>query len=138
MLVPILITALAVVLNVTLHLGVLRFLYKAVLPRLMAYRRMVVGVMVLGAIIGHLIEIGVFAIWVTFLANRAGIPHDNMDPVFWSATAYTSLGGEYPKVPDVRLLTAVEALTGLILITWTASFLFMLMQQFWQEKKMGE
>jgi hypothetical protein len=134
MFVPILIIALAVVLTVTLHLAVLRFLHKSVLPKLEEYKRIVVGVMVLGAIIGHLVEIGVFALWAAILANQAAIPHEGMDPVFWSATAYTSLGSDYPKVPEIRLLTAVEALTGLILITWTASFLFLLMQQFWQEK----
>jgi hypothetical protein len=138
MVVPILIIALAVVLTVTLHLGVLRFLYKSVLPKLMKYKSIVVGMMVLGAIIGHLVEIGLFAVWAGFLADQANIPHDLMDPVFWSATAYTSLGGDYPKVPEIRLLTAVEALTGLILITWTASFLFLLMQQYWMEKKTEE
>jgi hypothetical protein len=28
-------------------------------------------------------------------------------------------------------MTAVEALTGLVLITWTASFTFLVMQQSW-------
>ena len=135
MFVPILIIAFAVVLTVSLHLAVLRFLYRTVLPKLKECQRIVVGVMVLAAIIGHLMEIGVFAVWGAFLANRAAIPHEAMDPIFWSATAYTSLGSDYPRVPEIRLLTAVEALTGLILITWTASFLFLLMQQFWQEKE---
>ena len=138
MFVPILIIALAVVLTVTLHLAVLRFLDKTVLPKLKEYERIVIGVMVLGAIVGHLVEIGVFAASGAFLANQAAIPHEGADPIFWSATAYTSLGGDFPRVPEIRLLTAVEALTGLILITWTASFLFLLMQQFWQEKKTAE
>jgi len=135
MFVAILITSLAVVANVSLHLGVLRFLLKGILPRLKEYSRIVVGVMVLGAIIGHLLEIGVFALGLGFLANQAGLPDGAFDIVFWSATAYTSLGSNYPSVQEMRLLTAVEALTGLILITWTASLLFLLMQRYWQEKE---
>jgi|SRR6516165_5955931 hypothetical protein len=135
MFVAILITAIAVVATVSLHLGVLRFLLQAVLPRFKKYDRLVVGVMVLGAIIGHLLEIGVFALGLGFLANQARLPDGPFDIVFWSATAYTSLGSNYPSIVDMRLLTAVEALTGLILITWTASLLFLLMQRYWQEKE---
>ena len=134
MLVAMLITAAAVVLTVTLHLGVLRFLYQVVLPPLKEFKRIVVGVMVLGAIVGHLVEIEVFTGAVALVASLAEDPPDRIDAWSWSATAYTSLGSDYPKVPEVRLLAAVEALTGLIMITWTASFLFLLMQQYWQEK----
>jgi hypothetical protein len=31
-------------------------------------------------------------------------------------------------------LTGIESLTGLVLITWTASFLFVEMQRFWDSK----
>jgi hypothetical protein len=135
MFIAILITAVAVVLNVSLHLVVLRLLYMSVLSRLMQHKRVVVGVVVLGAIAGHLLEIGVFAGAVTVVASQAANPPDLVDPFFWSVTAYTSLGSDYPPVPELRLLTGVEALTGLILITWTASLLFLLMQKYWTEKK---
>lgn len=134
MLVAILITAIAVILSVSVHLGVLRFLYQSMLPRLIGYKRIVVGLMVLGAAVGHLLEIGIFSLGMEFLASQAGIPHTYFDSAFWSATAYTSLGSEYPQAYEVRLLAAVTALTGLILITWTASLLFLLMQKYWQEK----
>lgn len=138
MLGTILIIALAVVLNVFLHLGVLLFLYKFVLPRLKRFNRFVVGGMVAVAIFGHMAEIGVFTGAMALVASLAPNPPANGDVFFWSATAYTSLGSDYPPVPEVRLLAAVEALTGLILITWTASFLFLIMQQYWQEKKVEQ
>ncbi|MFT6897577.1 MAG: hypothetical protein ACJA13_001986, partial [Paraglaciecola sp.] len=35
---------------------------------------------------------------------------------------------------DLRYLTGIESLTGLVLITWTASFLFFEMQRHWNTK----
>jgi hypothetical protein len=35
-------------------------------------------------------------------------------------------------------LTGVEALTGLILITWSASFLFIEMQKYWTNAKRND
>lgn len=136
MFLAILITVILVVGNVSLHLGVLRVLKEVVAPRLTRFKRIVIGVMVLGAIIGHLVEIAVFALGMGFLASQAEIAHSVFEPLFWSATAYTSLGSDYPQIHEVRVLAAVEALTGLILITWTASLLFLLMQKYWAENKM--
>jgi hypothetical protein len=101
--------------------------------------RFVVGTMILAAIIVHLVEIGLFAAGIAVVAkygvpdtpeNRLELSH--FDTLYYSATAYTSLGGAPPPSAELRLLTAVEALTGLILIAWTASFLFLAMQQRWE------
>jgi hypothetical protein len=35
-------------------------------------------------------------------------------------------------VGDLKFLIGLEALTGLMLVTWTASFLFIEMQRFWR------
>jgi hypothetical protein len=37
----------------------------------------------------------------------------------------------------LRYLTGVEALTGLILITWSASFLFIEMQKYWGSRNLN-
>src|SRR5260370_27904197 len=134
MFVAVLITAAAVVVNVSLHLVVLRFLYTFVLPWLRKFKPIVIGVMVLGAITGHLLEIGLFAGAVAFIAGQAVNAPAQIDALFWSPTAYTSLGSDYPQIHELRMLASVEALNGLILITWTASFLFLLMQKYWIEK----
>lgn len=54
------------------------------------------------------------------------------DYFYYSAVSLTSLGfGDLTPIGHLRLLTAVEALTGLVLIAWTASFAYLQMQRFW-------
>jgi hypothetical protein len=94
--------------------------------------------MVVGTIVGHLLEIGLFAAAAALLMQL--YPSEELHQALasgrftiwhFSATSYTSLGGDLPPTGELRLLSAVEALTGLILITWSASFIFLLMQHFW-------
>jgi hypothetical protein len=59
-----------------------------------------------------------------------------LDCVYFSFITYTTVGyGDLVALGPIRYLTGVEALTGLILITWSASFLFMEMQRHWAEDK---
>ncbi|MDE1997662.1 MAG: two pore domain potassium channel family protein [Burkholderiales bacterium] len=52
--------------------------------------------------------------------------------MYFSAETYTSLGfGDLTPVGPVRLLAGVEALNGLLLIGWSASFIHIAMQRFW-------
>ena len=123
-----------VILAVALHLSVLLLLTRLVNTRLQVLTRLVVGVMVLCAIVGHLLEIGLFAGGIAIVATITHNDADlvgNFDLVYHSAIAYTSLGGDPFDSEQLRLITAVEALTGLILITWTASFVFLVMQREW-------
>jgi hypothetical protein len=46
--------------------------------------------------------------------------------------------GDFVAQGYVRYLTGVEALTGLILITWSASFLFIEMQKYWTDAKRND
>jgi len=51
---------------------------------------------------------------------------------YYSAVTFTSLGfGDLTPTGHLRLLAAVEVLTGVVLIAWTASFLFLVMQRSW-------
>ena len=54
-----------------------------------------------------------------------------LDVLYHSAASYTSLGDSQAFTAEWRLMTAVEALTGLVLITWTALFTFLVMQKIW-------
>ena len=55
---------------------------------------------------------------------------------YYSFVTYTTLGfGDIIPVGDIRFLTGLESLTGLVLITWTASFMFFEMQKYWTEDK---
>jgi len=88
----------------------------------------------------HVIEIWVFGFGYYFLTQsgqfgslEGGFTHTLSDCGYYSFVTYTTLGfGDLiPKGP-VRFLTGMEALTGLLLITWTASFMYIQMKQGWK------
>ena len=139
---------LLVIATVGIHLVVLEVLYE-LLPRLGFLTKLRVGVIILGAILGHLLEIFVFAIGLFFLSRSDDYGElvgstnlDFLDHFYYSAVTYTSLGfGDITHYGLLRLVAAVEALTGLVLIAWTASFTFLVMQQIWgikPDKKSSE
>jgi len=102
--------------------------------------RIVLGVFL--ALTAHSIEVWVFAIayyikhrmddWGHLQGNFDG---SLLDCVYYSFTTYTTLGlGDIEPHGDLRYLTGLEALTGLVLITWTASFLYLEMTRYWEER----
>lgn len=95
-----------------------------------------------GALIAHVAEIWVFALGYYLMLHHGGFGRlegsfDNtlIDCSYFSFVSYTSLGfGDIIPRGDIRFLSGLEALTGLVLITWTASFMFVEMQRFWKDK----
>ena len=138
MLVVLVVAAILVILCVGVHYFVLEGL-SALLPRLRSPKRLRMGIVILGAIIGHLAEIIMFAVGIAALVSSGkygslqGELHAGLrDYFYYSAVTYTSLGfGDLTPIGYLRLLAAVEALTGLVLIAWTASFAYLQMQRFW-------
>jgi hypothetical protein len=58
-----------------------------------------------------------------------------IDCVYFSLTCYTSLGfGDLVPTGWMRFLAGIEALTGLLLIAWSASFMYLEMQKHWKVK----
>lgn len=54
------------------------------------------------------------------------------DAVYLSATTFSTLGfGDLAPVGAIRLMSGMEALMGLLLITWSASFTFLEMSRLW-------
>lgn len=101
--------------------------------------RMVFGVA--GSLLAHVVEVWLFAVvyfimvayldWGTFEGSYQG---SLVDCFYFSFTTYTTLGfGDIRPVGDVRYLAGTESLTGLVLITWSASFLYLEMQNYWNE-----
>lgn len=102
--------------------------------------RIVVGVFI--ALTAHAIEIWIFAIAYYFMNKTDGwgeltgnFNGSLMDCGYFSFTTFTTLGfGDIEPIGHLRYLTGIEALTGLVLITWTASFLYYEMQRYWDTK----
>jgi hypothetical protein len=101
------------------------------------YNQVLIIVIVL--FIAHLFEISIYAIIyklaIEFLniGSLVGEPINNfMEYLYYSIVMYTSLGlGDVYPVGHIRFITGVEALNGLMLITWSASFTFLAMKRLW-------
>ena len=93
----------------------------------------------LTAIVAHILEVSVYAIVYYYLHQNYGMgeligSYDGTfsDALYYSFTCYTSLGiGDIQPEGWLRFTTGVEALVGLIMLAWTASFMFMCMQGQW-------
>ncbi|CAA6805452.1 MAG: Ion transporter [uncultured Thiotrichaceae bacterium] len=110
-----------------------------VLAPIKARHRVVISVFI--ALFAHVIEIWLFGLayyWMIAegsLGSLAGNYHHSiMDSVYYSFTSFTTLGfGDIEPTGAIRFVTGMEALTGLVLITWTASFIFIEMQRYWKD-----
>jgi hypothetical protein len=101
--------------------------------------RVLMGV---GAVfMAHVLEIWLFALGYYFtlqfpvmggLVGNLSADGILLDCAYLSFVTFTTLGyGEIVAQGYLRYLTGVEALTGFMLITWSASFLFIEMQKYW-------
>ncbi|MGV1016229.1 MAG: ion channel [Fluviibacter phosphoraccumulans] len=103
--------------------------------------RVLLGVFVI--LIAHAVEIWVFALGCYSmiqlgLGNLFGMTTPDLlsDCVYLSWISFTTVGfGDVAANGDLRFLPGLEALTGFVLITWSASFLFIEMQKFWPMNK---
>lgn len=100
--------------------------------------RMQVVLAILVCFLAHTVEIGLFAAAYAALAASGqgafgGEPTAGaVDYFYYSATSFTSLGlGDVFPTGAMRLLTGIEGLTGLILIAWSASYIFLTMERTW-------
>jgi len=103
--------------------------------------------------VGAIFFAHVFEIWIFALGYYATLHFPSMgslvgelsghgillDCAYLSFITFTTVGyGEIVAQGYLRYLTGVEALTGLILITWSASFLFIEMQKYWTTYKRAQ
>ncbi|MDJ0929211.1 MAG: potassium channel family protein [Gammaproteobacteria bacterium] len=142
----ILFTMVIVAICVLFHYEGLRLLSRILAGRPMHERFRIAG-LILALLALHGIEILVFATGYQILASfdRFGDllhfgyadtlieqPMSFFDYAYYSATVYSTLGfGDIVPSGEIRALTGIEAVTGLVLITWSASFTFLEMQRHW-------
>jgi hypothetical protein len=112
------------------------------LQRLRMHHRYRILLGVFGALIAHTLEVWVFAIAYYYMHHAPGwgelqgnFDGSLIDCSYFSFTTYTTLGfGDIQPIGDLRFLIGMESLTGLVLITWTASFLFLEMNRYWKAR----
>lgn len=128
----------AITVVVGIHYEFLRLL-SGYMPHMSIPPRVRVLVGVFGAIAAHTVEIWIFAsvYWLQLQLGGFGTLAGEfgggfLDCVYFSFTSYTTLGyGDIHPLGLLRFLAGVESLLGLLLITWTASFLFVEMSRYW-------
>ena len=127
--------------TVVIHYEALRLTADA-LPNLRIPPRTRIIFVILAAFVAHIVEIHVYAIAYYGMANYGNLgtlkhfagnfSGEFKDYIYYSMVSYTSLGlGDVWPEGGLRLITGIEALNGLVLITWTASFTYLTMEKFW-------
>ena len=132
-------TLLVVVVCVFLHYEVLSALANW-LPRVHARPRRRIMLLIPCIMLVHVAQIWIYGLSYFFLLKDPshgkldGLEHLGLfDHVYYSAVVFTTLGfGDLIPSGAIRFMTGVEALTGLVFITWSASFAFLEMQRLWR------
>lgn len=110
----------------------------------LSYPRRRVVLYAIFAVIGlHIAEIWLFGLGYHLLlmypetGRIAGsISTDIFDHVYFSATVFTTVGfGDLSPQGPIRFMAGTEALTGFVLIGWSASFTYLEMEQIWRSRR---
>lgn len=127
-----------VMLAALFHYFVLRWLSGGMAQFRMAATTRILAI-VFAVFLAHIVEIVLYALAYAVseralaLGNFGGLPVESpMDYLYFSIVSYTSLGlGDVYPGEHLRFLTGVEALNGLLLIAWSASFIYLAMGRLW-------
>jgi Ion channel len=132
-------TALLLIAVTTLmHYEVLRALHVH-LPGLPLHNRSKLLIAIFCTVIAHLAQVALYGLALYVLVNHFDLGRlEGPDGpalgscMFFSAESYTSLGfGDIKPTGPIRLITGVEALNGLLLIGWSACYLYVAMERLW-------
>jgi hypothetical protein len=108
------------------------------------HRRVKVLYAIFAVLVLHVLEICIFALALSLLTLWPAVGalggeqgSGFFDYLYFSAVTFTTVGfGEMWPVGAMRFLCAVEALTGFVLITWSAAFTYLEMEKFWRSEEM--
>ena len=138
MLAAAIVSIILVALAVVIHYEILRLISDA-LPRLAIPPRLRIVIVIGTTFVAHMAEVWIYGLSYAVTAERWGLgtlggdfAGSFVEYIYFSTHAYTSLGlGDVWPLGPMRLIAGVEALNGLILIGWTASFTFLALQRLW-------
>ena len=133
-------TIVVISLIIGLHYEVLRNCIR-LLPSVAHRRRQRVIFLILVIMLTHALEVWLFGLaymfllqWDMFGSITGSVESLSViDHVYYSAMVYTTVGfGDLVPEGPIRFMSGMEALTGLVMITWSASFTFLEMQRDWR------
>jgi hypothetical protein len=144
MLISVAACVLLIALTTVVHFEVLRGL-SAWLPRLRIQQRFKLLVVIFSTIGAHTVEILMYGmaffamVKIAVVGTLTGPAELSlMNCLYFSAETFTSLGfGDVTPVGPIRLLAGLEALNGLLLIGWSASYTYIAMERFWDKPDQG-
>ena len=124
-----------------IHYEVLSLL-NARLPTLAVPSRTKLLAVIFATFIAHMIEMVIYGAALFGLVAymdvgslTGKVPLTLLNCIYFSAETYTSMGfGDVTPEGHLRLLVGVEALNGLLLIGWSASYAYIAMERYWQPK----
>ncbi|MBZ9874658.1 potassium channel family protein [Mesorhizobium sp. BR1-1-9] len=98
--------------------------------------------LITGAIAAHIAGVGLFAIVYAWMQSHTQygslmgeVTGGAEDFFYFSVACYTTLGfGEVYATGPMRIVAALEALNGLVLITWSASFVYAATSSLWKRE----
>jgi len=131
------ISVILVAICVTIHYEILKALSSRA-HRPGRHRRLILGTMY-SALIAHIIEIWIFGAGYWLAVEKLGLGtivgiKDPFDFVYYSAMVYTTVGfGDLIPDGPIRMISSTEALVGLAMITWSASFTYLQMTRVWRD-----
>lgn len=138
MLVAIFIAILVVLASVLIHYEALR-LTSDIIPRLVFHPQRRILFVLMATLVVHVVSISLFPFSYFSMSElfAVGSLHGDfkssaIDYFYFSATTYTTLGiGDVYAQGPMRIVAALESLTGLVMISWSATFTYMHMERFW-------
>ncbi len=133
-------------LTILVHYEALRLISGFLLPRLTMVRpRGRIVFVMFGVFAAHTVEVYIYAVgfWLMELsgagAGGAVLAHydgsqirDFISLLYFSSVTYTSLGfGDIVPLGGAQLVSGIEALNGLLMIGWSASYTYLCMEKLW-------
>ncbi|MEN1728564.1 MAG: ion channel [Pseudomonadota bacterium] len=138
------VTLVVSLLSVAIHYESLALLNRWVIRQSRSLRpdrlhRMIILIVVLSLLLIHVVEIWLFGVaYFTLLrfetlGSLSGYDSfDLFDYIYFSASTYTTVGyGDLFADGPIRFLAGTESLLGFMLVTWSASFTYLVMARIW-------
>ena len=134
-------TFLVVVVSVMMHYEGLHYFSNWIAHNRLKPRFRIV-ILIYGLLILHALEILIFGVAFASLceagpgygALMGAVSPTPADFIYFSSTVYSTLGfGDFVPTGPIRFMAGMEGVTGLLMITWSASFTYLEMVRYWRD-----